>query len=199
MQEQPSPCHSWTHRLADLHSDRSSSVRVRSLHAGIQATIPDILKDEQDYTNALSLSRLAYDLENLLSPVVAAILIGLVGYHWLFSGHRRRFLVSAGLVLTVTLPAIAASGGTSPWRRISQGMRIYLQTPRLQGLFALNLTVAAAGAIVIVNSIVIVKGLLDGSDADLALHHGSLWRRLDGRRACPSPLASCGERQERHC
>jgi len=134
-----------------------------------QATIPDILKDEQDYTNALSLSRLAYDLENLLSPVVAAILIGLVGYHWLFSGTVAGFLVSAGLVLTVTLPAIAASGGTSPWRRISQGMRIYLQTPRLQGLFALNLTVAAAGAIVIVNSIVIVKGLLDGSDADLAL------------------------------
>ncbi|MBU5234338.1 MFS transporter, partial [Vibrio cholerae] len=29
-----------------------------------QATIPDILVDEDDYTRALSLSRLAYDLES---------------------------------------------------------------------------------------------------------------------------------------
>ncbi len=37
-----------------------------------QATIPDVLPDEARYTRALSLSRLAYDLENLLSPTLAA-------------------------------------------------------------------------------------------------------------------------------
>jgi len=31
----------------------------------IQATIPDLLPEEKDYTRALSLSRLAYDLESL--------------------------------------------------------------------------------------------------------------------------------------
>ncbi|MFH3733594.1 MFS transporter, partial [Acinetobacter baumannii] len=30
-----------------------------------QAMIPDVLPEEKDYTNALSLSRLAYDLENI--------------------------------------------------------------------------------------------------------------------------------------
>lgn len=35
-----------------------------------QATIPDVLPDEAEYTRALSLSRLAYDLENLLSPIL---------------------------------------------------------------------------------------------------------------------------------
>ncbi|MBG6164146.1 MAG: MFS transporter [Roseibium album] len=134
-----------------------------------QATIPDILPDEDDYTNALSLSRMAYDLENLLSPMVAAALIGLVGFHWLFGGTVVGFLVSAALVMTVTLPAIMTTRRVSPWQRISQGMRIYLRTPRLQGLLALNLTVSAAGAIVIVNSVVIVKTLLGGTDTDLAL------------------------------
>ena len=43
-----------------------------------QATIPDILPDERDYTRALSLSRLAYDLENLLSPTLAALLLTVV-------------------------------------------------------------------------------------------------------------------------
>ena len=33
-----------------------------------QATIPDILPEEKDYTRALSLSRLAYDLESLAQP-----------------------------------------------------------------------------------------------------------------------------------
>ncbi len=40
-----------------------------------QALIPDILEDEADYTKALSLSRLAYDIENLLSPTLAGLLL----------------------------------------------------------------------------------------------------------------------------
>ena len=37
-----------------------------------QATIPDVLPDETDYTRALSLSPLAYDLESVASPMLAA-------------------------------------------------------------------------------------------------------------------------------
>lgn len=42
-----------------------------------QAMIPDVLPDEKEYTNALSLSRLAYDLENIISPMLAAFLLTL--------------------------------------------------------------------------------------------------------------------------
>lgn len=52
----------------------------------LQATIPDILPDEDEYTRALSLSRLVYDLENLLSPTFAALLLALISFHWLFAG-----------------------------------------------------------------------------------------------------------------
>ena len=45
-----------------------------------QATIPDVLTDERDYTKALSLSRLAYDLESLMSPMLAAALLLLVSF-----------------------------------------------------------------------------------------------------------------------
>src|SRR4051794_34249656 len=51
-----------------------------------QATIPDVLAEEQDYTRALSLSRLAYDLESLLSPTLAAAKLTLVTSNWLFFG-----------------------------------------------------------------------------------------------------------------
>ena len=51
-----------------------------------QATIPDVLTDEEDYTKALSLSRLAYDLESLLSPMLAAALLTVVSFPVLFGG-----------------------------------------------------------------------------------------------------------------
>ena len=51
-----------------------------------QATIPEVLPDEDSYTQALSLSRLAYDLENLISPALAALLLSLMSWHGLFAG-----------------------------------------------------------------------------------------------------------------
>jgi MFS family permease len=101
----------------------------------VQATIPDVLPDEKDYTRALSLSRLAYDLESLLSPVVAAALLTIISFHWLFGGTVVGFLVSAALVLSVCLPAPAPShhvGGV--YDKTTRGTRIYLATPRLRGL-----------------------------------------------------------------
>jgi MFS family permease len=84
-----------------------------------QATIPDVLPDERDYTNALSLSRLAYDLESLISPMLAAALLTVISFHSLFAGPVVGFLLSAVLVLTVRLRARsrrsrAASGTERP-------------------------------------------------------------------------------------
>src|SRR3546814_9116240 len=47
-------------------------------------------------------------------------------------------------------------------------MRIYLHTPRLRALLALNLVAAAGGAMVFVNTIVIVRSAMGGSDQDVA-------------------------------
>jgi MFS family permease len=57
-----------------------------------QATIPDVLPDEGRYTRALSLSRLAYDLENIVSPILAALLLVVVSSNvLLFLDTRRLF------------------------------------------------------------------------------------------------------------
>lgn len=49
-----------------------------------------------------------------------------------------------------------------------RGIGIYLATPRLRGLLALNFTAAAAGAMVLVNSVVLVRGTLGLADSALA-------------------------------
>ncbi|MGO8608835.1 MFS transporter, partial [Rhizobium johnstonii] len=69
-----------------------------------QATIPDILPDEKRYTRALSLSRLAYDTESLVSPMLAAALLTVISFHWLFAGTVVGFLASAALVVSVIVP-----------------------------------------------------------------------------------------------
>ncbi|MCR2446289.1 MFS transporter, partial [Salmonella enterica] len=69
-----------------------------------QATIPDVLPEEKEYTRALSLSRLAYDLESVVSPMLAAALLTVISFHNLFAGTVIGFLVSAALVVSVILP-----------------------------------------------------------------------------------------------
>jgi Na+/melibiose symporter-like transporter len=135
-----------------------------------QATIPDILPDEDEYTEALSLSRLAYDLESLISPALAAALLTVVSFHWLFAGTAIGFVASALLVLSVRLPAVAAETREDGiFDKVTRGIRLYLATPRLRGLFALNLVVAAGGAMVIVNTVVYVRTVLSGTETDVAI------------------------------
>tara|TARA_R110002072_G_scaffold299307_1_gene474601 strand:+ start:2535 stop:3854 length:1320 start_codon:yes stop_codon:yes gene_type:complete len=129
-----------------------------------QATIPDILPDEAQYTRALSLSRLAYDLENIASPMLAGLLLAMVSYNALFLGTVAGFAASAMLIISVMLPSPKPSAPRGIYDRTTRGIRIYLATPRLRGLLALNMAAAAAGAMVLVNSVVLVRGTL-GLDA----------------------------------
>lgn len=134
-----------------------------------QATIPDVLPDEKEYTRALSLSRLAYDLESVVSPMLAAALLTVISFHSLFAGTVVGFLISAALVVSVTLPSPKAAEKRGIYDRTTRGLRIYLATPRLRGLLALNLAVASASAMVIVNTVVLVQAQFGLSQRATAL------------------------------
>lgn len=135
-----------------------------------QASIPDILTDEEEYTKALSLSRLAYDLESLLSPMFAGLLLGFLTFSSLFIGTTLGFLASAVLVLGVTFPVVSEDQARGSFlKRLTRGSWIYLATPRLRGLLALSFAVSAAGAMVIVNTVVLVQDGFGGTPRQVAL------------------------------
>ncbi len=135
-----------------------------------QATIPEVLPDETQYTRALSLSRLAYDLENLLSPMLAAVALVVLSYDALFAANALAFLISALLVFSVRLPSPKPPEREhGVWHNMSFGIRAYVKTPRLRGLLALSLAVSTAGAMVIVNTVVYVRDRLGGTGSDTAL------------------------------
>ena len=135
-----------------------------------QATIPDVLPEERDYTKALALSRLAYDMESLTSPMLAAALLTVINFHWLFSGTAVGFVGSAILVLSTTLPRALnrKEVRTGIYAKTTRGMRIYLKTPRLRGLLALTFASAAASSMVIDNTVVIVRDQLGLGQRDVA-------------------------------
>lgn len=89
-----------------------------------QALIPSVLPEERDYTRALSLSRLAYDLEALVSPFLD---------------------------------------------RLTRGVRVFVARRELRVLAGLDLVVAAATAMVLVNTAVLVQVGLGRPQADVAV------------------------------
>ncbi|MFJ5832796.1 MFS transporter [Streptomyces sp. NPDC093089] len=160
-----------------------------------QATIPRVLPDEREYTEALSLSRLAYDLESLASPVLAAALLTVLPYAWLFTGTAAGFLASALLVRSTALPApparaVPAEAGVDAeaeagghggrggrarrvYAKAAFGTRLLLATPRLRALLALDLAVAAAGAVVLVGTVLLVRDTLGRGAGDVPLALGA--------------------------
>lgn len=133
-----------------------------------QAVIPDIVPEESDYTRALSASQVAYTMESLLSPVLAAVALTFMTFDWLFVGTSVGFVLSALLVLSTRIPDAVSRGQANAWNRITSGMKVFFATRRLRGVMALNLVVAAAGSIVIVSTINYVRDHLGGTQADVA-------------------------------
>jgi len=126
-----------------------------------QAVLPDILPDEAVYTRALGYSRLAYEVERVLSPALAGLALLMLSFNALFVLNALCFIVSAGLLYIAKVPATIIServGGI--WHNIAFGIKGYLLTPRLRGLLALYLVVSATGSIVIVNTVGYVQGEL---------------------------------------
>ena len=135
-----------------------------------QAVIPDILEDDEQYGKALAYSRIAYDLENILSPTLAAIGLLFFSYTGLFVFNSVAFLISAVIILFTILPKskhVERSGNVL--NEISYGMKAYFKTPRLRSLLVLYIGIALASSMIIVNTVIYVKDYLGETDSSLAL------------------------------
>ncbi|WP_371588196.1 MFS transporter [Pseudoruegeria sp. SK021] len=122
-----------------------------------QATIPDILPDEAQYTKALALSRLAYTFESILSPALTGLALTVISPPLLYPLAALCFALSATALALARIPGRAPStvkAKTPFLTRLGTGMNIYLRTPRLRGLFLFNLALALGLSWVLVNTVV---------------------------------------------
>lgn len=129
-----------------------------------QAVIPRVLPDERDYTAAQSLSRLAYDLESLLSPPLAAVLVLVLPPQALFAVTALGFLGSAAGVLLARVHDQVGSTAEPIGRRLVRGVGVLLRTPGPRFAAVLDAASATIYATVLVSSV----GLLIFAGADPA-------------------------------
>ncbi|MBT3992433.1 MAG: MFS transporter [Gammaproteobacteria bacterium] len=135
-----------------------------------QAVIPDILEDEKQYGKALSYSRLAYDLEVLLSPTLAGIALLYFSFSSLFILNSFAFVVSAMIIVITLIPKTKTVERTGNlWNEITFGVVSYLKTPRLRSLLILYVGIASASSMIIVNTVIYVKDYLGGLDSTVAI------------------------------
>lgn len=138
-----------------------------------QAVIPSVLPDEEDYTRALSLSRLAYDLESLVSPMLAAAMLTVMSYHNLFVGTVIGFVASTALVIAARFPHVDTPPPSGFVDRLTRGVKAFWASGELRGLMGLNLVVATTTAMVVVNTVVLVQGALGREQPDVAVMLGA--------------------------
>lgn len=91
---------------AGLCADDGPLRRLGGVHPGLPG---DLLPDEADYTRAMSLSRLAADLESVASPVLADLLLAVMSYSNLVAGTTVGFVVSTLFVISASLPALSTA------------------------------------------------------------------------------------------
>ena len=132
-----------------------------------QSAIPKIFKDETDYTKALSLFRIAQDMENILSYALATLLLLFLNYNLLFVGTFIGYFVSALLISGIIFPLISKKSGKKENNfhiNLTLGIKRYLSISELRGLMFLNLAVSAGGSMILVNTIILVRSSLELSE-----------------------------------
>ena len=132
-----------------------------------QSAIPKIFKDETDYTKALSLFRIAQDMENILSYALATLLLLFLDYNLLFVGTFIGYFVSALLISGIIFPFLSKTSGEKENNfsiNLTLGIKRYLSISELRGLMFLNLAVSAGGSMILVNTIILVRLSLELSE-----------------------------------
>lgn len=134
-----------------------------------QTLVPYLLGSEEDYTRSLSRSRIASELESTLGPLLAGMLLLVLGVKTVFVVAALAFLASAQLVASARLPATRTARETGVWAKVRRGPLLFLKTPDLRGLLALDIVVAVATAMVMVNTVVLVESVYGGGLRQVAI------------------------------
>lgn len=126
-----------------------------------QSVVPYLLANQKDYTKSLARSRIASELESSISPLLAAGLLLTVSSTGVFVTAAVAFLLSAWLISRMRIPKPTGLRTDRVMTAFLRGPRLFLATPGLRGLIALDVAVGCASAMVMVNTVVIVQGMFD--------------------------------------
>ena len=136
-----------------------------------EASIPAVV-GEVHIVKALSLSRVAVDVESVAAPAVAAAIVAVVGARWIFSFDAVTYVVSALLVAGATVPRASSAAPLSIGKLASEvtyGVRAILRQPPLVQSIFMSFVEAIAGAVAIVATVAYVRNTLGRGETAVAI------------------------------
>lgn len=137
-----------------------------------ESSIPEVVGGEE-YVKALSLSRVATDIEAVAAPALAGLLVAVLGLRWVFWFDSFTYLASASLVAMAAMPHVKRSlpgiSVRSFLKELTTGTRILLREPSLRQAMTLSIAEATAGAAAIVVTVVYVHDVLGKGNTTFAL------------------------------
>lgn len=163
--------------------------------ATYQALVPHLLPDPEDYARAVAKSRVAMELENGVSPLLAGAILLVASQYGLFFTAMAAFLLSAAFVLGADLPDPPPAPRGRLFGMILLGPRM-LAGPDLRWVLALHCVAAAGSAMVLVNTVVLTQGAFGlGPRASVAALAVFGVAAALGAVAMPSLVERFGERR----
>ncbi len=137
-----------------------------------EASIPEVVGGEQ-YVKALSLSRIAVDIEAVAAPAVAGLLVVLLGVRWVFWFNACTYLFSGLLVWLAVVPRAAQQASAlslrTLWSDVTYGSRLLFREPSLRQALILSAAEATAGAAAIVVTVEYVRTVLGRGETAFTL------------------------------
>ena len=129
--------------------------------------VPYLLGNATDYAQSLGRSRIAAELDGAIGPMLAAGLLVVASVSGIFIISAAAFIVSALLVWRTNLPRHTTAREGGIFAKALRGPRLFLAEPQFRAIIALDVAMALATAMVMVNTVVIVQGMFD-LDVDAA-------------------------------
>jgi len=136
-----------------------------------ESSIPEVVGGEQ-YVKALSLSRVASDVEAVAAPALAGLLVAFLGLRWVFWFDAFTYMVSASFVAVTVMPYVKRKLPKISLRsfltELTTGTRILLREPSLRQALTLSIAEATAGAAAIVATVSYVRDVLGRGETAFA-------------------------------
>ena len=133
-------------------------------------------KDKSIYRQAIGLSAATYQLLGVLGPGLAGILAIWLGAREIFFVDAVTFVIAGILLLSLPKSKLDVvpdemEGKIKPttWQDVLKGIRLLFSNQYVRFALSIEFVSAVAGALILVNTIVLVKGGLELTDKDYGI------------------------------
>jgi MFS transporter, NRE family, putaive nickel resistance protein len=145
-----------------------------------KSSIPQMIKEKDKFAPAIALSNATYQVLAIMGPGIAGAAAAWLGARDIFLADSISYLLSGLLVVSISrslfvlAPATPKEATVNKWKEVLTGTNLLFKDRAIRFALLIELAAAIAGATILVNTVVYVKGVLQQDDK----HYGMVMSAL---------------------